>query len=335
MGHGNEVVGRELLLSFINALVEGYKIRETRVTNMIENANLTIIPTMNPDGFDRSEEAKCTGGDYATGRYNEGNVDLNRDFPTWRETNQTYAEYSRGKQPETKAMMELILSEPWVLSANFHGGAVVASYPYDDYREKGQKGLHATPDHDFFKHLADTYAENHITMKNQSICTRWYFKDGTTNGAEWYPLVGGMQDYNYLYTNDMEITLEVSCCKFPKNYFLNYFYDENRESLFKYVEQVHRGVKGFITDEDGNRISNAKISVENIADGQIYKPVQSSKYGEYWKLLLPGHYRMKAELPSCNRAGTQKSSPWIQVRLTEDQQLIQKDIILEDVVCPR
>merc|ERR1719410_1492575 len=70
--HGNEVVGRELLLSFINALVEGYKIRDTRVTKMIENANLTIIPTMNPDGFDRSEEAKCTGGDYATGRYNEG-----------------------------------------------------------------------------------------------------------------------------------------------------------------------------------------------------------------------------------------------------------------------
>jgi hypothetical protein len=62
-------------------------------------------------------------------------------------------------------MMDLILGHPWVLSANFHDGAVVASYPFDDYRD-GQKqtGIHKTPDHAFFKPLATTYATNHQTM---------------------------------------------------------------------------------------------------------------------------------------------------------------------------
>ena len=106
-----------------------------------------------------------SGGDYETGRYNEGFKDLNRDFPTWRQENLTREALFRGRQPETKAMMELILSHPWVLSANFHDGAVVASYPYDDYRDgRQQSGIHKTPDHSFFQHLATTYATNHGTM---------------------------------------------------------------------------------------------------------------------------------------------------------------------------
>ena len=47
--------------------------------------------------------------------------------------NKTVEELYEGRQVETQHMMRLILSEPWVLSANFHDGAVVASYPYDDY----------------------------------------------------------------------------------------------------------------------------------------------------------------------------------------------------------
>ena len=35
------------------------------------------------------------------------------------------------------------------------------------------------------------------------------FRDGITNGAAWYVIEGGMQDWSYVFTSDMEITMEI------------------------------------------------------------------------------------------------------------------------------
>lgn len=58
-----------------------------------------------------------------------------------------------------------------------------------------------TPDDDVFKHLALTYSSNHAKMSRGVACKGAgpHFERGITNGAAWYPLTGGMQDYNYVW----------------------------------------------------------------------------------------------------------------------------------------
>lgn len=47
-----------------------------------------------------------------------------------------------------------------------------------------------------------------------------------------------MQDYNYLHGNCLEVTFELSCCKYPVATELSKEWDLNRESLLSYMEQV-------------------------------------------------------------------------------------------------
>ena len=71
--HGNEVVGREMLLLLIQYLCENYGKNET-ITGLVNNTRIHIMPSMNPDGYEKSP-TDCTS---VEGRSNANGVDLNR-----------------------------------------------------------------------------------------------------------------------------------------------------------------------------------------------------------------------------------------------------------------
>lgn len=114
------------------------------------------------------------------------------------------------------------------------------------------------------------------------------FENGITNGAAWYPLTGGMQDYNYVWYGCMEVTLEVSCCKFPPAHELRKYWEDNQLSLVKFLAEAHRGVQGFVMDSNGLPIERASLKIKGRDVG-----FQSTKYGEFWRILLPGIYKLE------------------------------------------
>jgi carboxypeptidase D len=135
---------------------------------------------------------------------------------------------------------------PFVLSANLHGGTLVANYPFDDTPNPVETSgkIWPSPDDATFVLLAKTYSLNHPRMRQGRPPCGEQFPDGIINGAQWYSVAGGMQDWNYLHTNDFELTIELGCVKYPEHDKLATFWQENKEPLLKYLEAVHMGVKG-------------------------------------------------------------------------------------------
>ncbi|XP_059211115.1 carboxypeptidase Z-like [Centropristis striata] len=326
--HGNEVLGRQLLIYLAQYLCSEYLLGNERIQTLINTTRIHILPSMNPDGYELAvsglhdnnysddEEQGPRYDSSNIGRNNAQNLDLNRNFPDL--TSIVYGRrrhkgsrsdhvpipdyYWFGKvAPETYAVMKWIRSVPFVLSANFHDGDLVVSYPYDLSKHPLERNMFSpTQDDKVFKLLAKTYAMSHERMANENAgcgSSRTHSEKGTVNGAQWSSISGGMQDFNYLHTNCFEVTVELGCDRFPPEEELFIAWHENAEALITFMEAAHRGIKGVVKDEEGNSIKGARVSVRGIRHD-----VTTAENGDYWRLLAPGTHIVSASAPGFTRA---------------------------------
>ncbi|CAL1543384.1 unnamed protein product [Lymnaea stagnalis] len=315
--HGNEVVGKEMLLYLMIALCEGYKTGDDLSKFIVSQTRVHILPSMNPDGWEAAYKEMQEKGEagWLTGRSNANGVDLNRNFPDLNAAVYENEREHKGRnnhlmkvenaiandhtlQPETRSVMGWLAKIGFVLSANLHGGDLVANYPYDETRTGKSQEYTACPDDHTFVYLAKSYAFYHKTMadSNRPPCDKEGDNKPITNGGLWYSVAKGMQDYNYLNTNCFEITLELGCKKFPPASHLEELWLENAAALFNYILQTHIGIKGFVKSSENAPVANAEIKVSNLASGlPIEHDILSLEDGDYYRLLGDGYYHISAK----------------------------------------
>jgi hypothetical protein len=223
------------------------------------------MPLMNPDGYVRCQRRNVNG------------VDLNRDFPCPYTSPENTPD---GRAAETGVVMNWSFASSFTLSANLHTGSLVVNYPFDS-NASGNYVYTPTPDDDLFIYISEQYSQHNSPMWNNPE-----FYHGITNGADWYVIYGGMQDWNYRYMGCNEVTLELSNTKIPPAYQLPTYWNQNRESMLAYLRTCLLGVRGVITDADTGLPVDATITVAR-RDHEI---CTDPDVGDYHRMLLPGAY---------------------------------------------
>jgi len=267
--HGDEVTGMEMELFLIENILKGYAADNDTMKFIVDNTELYVMPLMNPDGNESNT------------RYNANGYDLNRNFPEG-----TYYEADSVNPtllPEIQAMIDFTSGHNFIMSTNYHGGALVANYLYDKDFGVSNYSYAACPDDPHVTWMAYNYSE-----RNAPMFTSTSFTDGITNGCEWYTIDGGMQDWNYRYHNDLDITLEISSTKWPSYTYIPGFWADNREAMFWYISAAHKGIYGTVTDASTGDPLEASIEISGISKVYYTDP----DLGDYYRILKPGTYTM-------------------------------------------
>ena len=269
--HGDETTGWILMLRLIDYLLENPTLPECQ--NILENIDLYICPNTNPDGTYHGGNNTVNG---AT-RANANGIDMNRN----------YADPHEGPHPdgypyqqETQWFMQFAQENNFVMGANYHGGAEVMNYPWDNTHT-----LHS--DDAWYQLISNEYVAL-CRQVNQSYMSDTY-STGITNGASWYMIGGGRQDYMNGYAQCREMTIECSSTKLLSPSQLPTYWNINKNSIFAFMNQCLNGIHGVVTDAESELPIEATITLvghddeyaivsTQLPNGDYHRPVKAGTY---------------------------------------------------------
>ena len=218
--HAREIITPEIILVFMNRLLDNYG-RDPYVTHLVDNRELWLIPTLNPDGHEHvfSGDIDAVTANRTSDpvwwrknmrdnnnsgffEYYFDGVDLNRNFGyEWgyddigsspNPLDWTYRGPEPFSEPESQAVRDLVQAHDFVVSLSYHSYGRLWLYPWGYAAEN-------PPDHDFavFRALADS-----------CVAYNGYRPGNTLSGAI-YQVNGDTDDWLYGEAGIFAFTPEV------------------------------------------------------------------------------------------------------------------------------
>lgn len=200
--HAREIITPEIVMYFINYLVDNYGTDE-KATFIVDNRQLWLIPMMNPDGHNY---VFTTDMWWRKNRRNNGDgyygVDLNRNWGyAWGYDNsgsspypwsETYRGTESFSEPETQAVRNLTLDHKFIISLSYHSYSQLVLYPWAYIRQQ-------TPDHDIFVEIADSI----VAYNNYTPQAAWQLYLVNGGSDDW--LYGEQNQKNKIYAFTPEV----------------------------------------------------------------------------------------------------------------------------------
>jgi PKD repeat protein/invasion protein IalB len=285
--HGDETTGYVLMLRLIDYLLSNYG-TNTKVTNLVNNAEIWICPLANPDGTYNSGNT-IIGPDPTSIRYNSNSIDLNRNYPDPRAGQNPDG---NSTQPETQAFITFANNHYFNMSANFHGGAEVFNFPWDTWTTASNPHADAS----WWTRMGRQYVDTaRIYLSTYMSDT---YANGVTEGGDWYVITGGRQDYMNYFKYCREVTIELDADKTTETQNLPSMWTYNYRSMLNYIQESLYGVRGIVTDSCSGLPIRAKVYVNSHEQNNDSSFVYSSPIvGNYHRYLINGTYSVTYSAP--------------------------------------
>lgn len=220
--HGDEYVSLELMKLMIEYLTDNYG-SDTTVTNLVNNREIWIQPSVNPDGHENGS------------RYNANGVDMNRNHGYWW--------YSGGSGPfseiEVRNLRTYSLGRNFSLSLSFHGEATYINYLFNFTPDN-------TPDEALIVELSNGY---------RALQSSPYT---VINGWAWYQTNGDTNDWSYGCRGDIDWTIETPGYTESS---VTTDWNNNRDSMLYIMTQAQYGLMGVVTDQATGDPLEATVTV--------------------------------------------------------------------------